>query len=109
MTFSLQSGNFYKPTIHRVIQPPADQQNYERLGAFYFSMPDDDMKLVPYSESPVLKRVGITRLCDDSVAPTMEEWRQGRSISYGRTELKVSTEKGVEEEIIRGVVVKHYN
>lgn len=72
-------------------------------------MPDDDLKLVPYADSPVLQRVGITRLCEDDLAPTMEEWRKGRSVAYGRTELKVSTEKGVEEEIISGVVVKHYN
>lgn len=72
-------------------------------------MPDDDMKLVPYAESPVLKRVGITRLVEDDLAPTMEQWRQGRSIAYGTTELKMGKEKGVEEEVVRGVVVKHYN
>lgn len=72
-------------------------------------MPDDDMKLVPYADSPVLKREGIHRLCEDDVAPTMKEWRMGRSVAYGRTTTKVGTEEGVEEEVIRGVVVKHYN
>ncbi|KIJ58912.1 hypothetical protein HYDPIDRAFT_33713 [Hydnomerulius pinastri MD-312] len=38
------TGGFYKPTIHRVIQPPADQSAYDRLGAFYFTMADDDLK-----------------------------------------------------------------
>lgn len=72
-------------------------------------MPDDDMKLVPYADSPVLKRVGITRLVEDDLAPTMEQWRQGRSVAYGTTELKMGSKQGVEEEIVRGVVVKHYN
>ncbi|KZP34083.1 Clavaminate synthase-like protein [Athelia psychrophila] len=103
------SGDFYKPTIHRVVQPPVDQRNQERLGAFYFTMPDDDLKLVPYAESPVLQREGIHRLCEDEEAPTMEEWRKGRAVSYGRAALTVSTEKGVEEEVVRGVTVKHYN
>ncbi|KAG1740420.1 uncharacterized protein EDB91DRAFT_1328993 [Suillus paluster] len=89
------SGGYYKGTIHRVVQPPVDQRNYTRLGLIYFSMPNDNIKLVPMVESPVLKRVGIQRRCDDSEAPTMEQWRKARS--------------AVEEEIINGVVVKHYN
>ena len=72
-------------------------------------MPDDDMKLVPYADSPVLNRVGITRIVEDDVAPTMEQWRQGRSVAYGTTKLKMGSEQGVEEEVVRGVVVKHYN
>ncbi|KAG2138932.1 hypothetical protein DEU56DRAFT_778521, partial [Suillus clintonianus] len=39
MTF-LTNG-YYKPTIHRVIQPPEDQHHYDRLGAYYFAMPDN--------------------------------------------------------------------
>ncbi|KAJ7092790.1 hypothetical protein B0H15DRAFT_162501 [Mycena belliarum] len=50
------SGGYYKATIHRVVQPPSDQQNCTRLGLFYFCMTDDDVKLVPFAESPVLKR-----------------------------------------------------
>jgi len=104
------SGGFYRPTIHRVVQPPEDQQHSTRLGAFYFCMADDATKLVPAADSPVLKRVGITRRFEDEDAPTMEAWRKGRTAAYGQTELKASSaEKGVEEEVIAGVVVKHYN
>ncbi|KAJ7726562.1 hypothetical protein DFH07DRAFT_236452 [Mycena maculata] len=103
-------GGFYPATRHRVVQPPADQVGLPRLGVFYFSMADDDVKLVPHEESPVLKRVGIERLCSDDEAPTMEEWRKNRTIAYGSSQLIPSVrEKGVEEEIISGVVVKHYN
>lgn len=103
------SGGFYRATIHRVVQPPEDQRQNTRLGVFYFVMPDDDTKLVPFVDSPVLKRVGITRRFEDEAAPTMEAWRKARTSAYGHSELKPSSEKGVEEEVIGGVVVRHYN
>jgi len=107
MTFF--TGGYYKPTIHRVIQPPSDQSAYNRLGAYYFAMPDNDVRLLPCAESPVLKRVGIERQCLDEDAPSCETWRKGRTTTYGRSELKKGVERGVEEEVIEGIVVKHYN
>ncbi|KAG2076310.1 Clavaminate synthase-like protein [Suillus decipiens] len=103
------TGGYYKGTIHRVVKPPEDQQNYTRLGVFYFVMPNDDVKLVPMAESPVLQRAGIQSRCDDSEAPTMEQWRKARTSAYGQSELENSKEKGVEQEVINGVLVKHYN
>ncbi|KAF5393085.1 hypothetical protein D9757_001267 [Collybiopsis confluens] len=106
----LLSGGLYRATIHRVIQPPKDQRSYTRLGIFYFSLANDDVKLAPLAESPVLQRVGIKRRFPDSEAPTSKEWRKARTAAYGQSDLKESrTEKGVEEELIlSGVVVKHY-
>ncbi|KAK7461079.1 hypothetical protein VKT23_009008 [Stygiomarasmius scandens] len=105
------SGGFYRATIHRVVQPPSDQRTYTRLGAFYFAMTDDNTKLAPLVDSPVLQRVGIKRRFEsDDDAPTMEAWRKGRTSAYGQSELKASDKnKGVEEEVINGVLVKHYN
>jgi isopenicillin N synthase-like dioxygenase len=103
------SGGYYKATIHRVVQPPTDQRGYTRLGAFYFAIPDDDVKLVSVSNSPVLQREGIKRRFDDASAPTAEIWRKGRTAAYGQTSLQQGQEKGVEEEYINGVLVKHYN
>ncbi|KAI0672039.1 Clavaminate synthase-like protein [Trametes maxima] len=102
------SGGFYKATIHRVMQPPVDQRGNTRVGAFYFAMTDDDVKLVPFAESPALEQTGIVRRCDDADAPTMEQWRRGRTRAYGQSELK-RKDNVVEEEVINGVVVKHYN
>lgn len=101
------SGGHYKPTIHRVVQPPADQRNYARLGVFYFVMPDDDVKLIPQSES-LVENDDIQRRCNDMDAPTTEEWRKGVTSAYGLTDLK-KAESGVEEEVINGILVKHYN
>ncbi|KAF8186383.1 Clavaminate synthase-like protein [Pholiota molesta] len=102
------SGGFYRATIHRVIQPPPDQQQYTRLGVFYFATTDDNVKLAPLLESPVLQRVGVTKTFGGAEPLTMEAWRKGRTAAYGQTDLK-PTEKGIEEEIVNGVVVKHYN
>ncbi len=91
------------------MQPPPDQQNYTRLGVFYFATTDDSVTLAPLLESPVLQRVGVKKKVSDNVEPpTMEAWRKGRTAAYGQSDLK-PTEKGVEEEVINGVVVKHYN
>ncbi|KAI0689339.1 hypothetical protein BC835DRAFT_1407866 [Cytidiella melzeri] len=102
------SGGFYKATIHRVIQPPLDQRGYTRLGVFYFAIPEDDIRLVPVSGSPVLDKVGVRRRFDDADAPTAEVWRKARTAAYGTTSLKKSAEKGIEEELINGILVKHY-
>ncbi|KAI0752451.1 Clavaminate synthase-like protein [Daedaleopsis nitida] len=103
------SGGYYKATIHRVVQPPQDQRGYTRLGLLYFAYADDDVKLVPCAESPVLQRVGIVRQCADEDAPTMREWRVARTKVYGVSELKKKDERGVQEQVVNGLVVKHYN
>ncbi|KDQ53494.1 hypothetical protein JAAARDRAFT_61208 [Jaapia argillacea MUCL 33604] len=100
------SGGFYKATIHRVVQPPVDQRNFARLGAFYFCMPDDNVKLSSFApENTNLKNMGFR----SEKAPTMADWRRGRTSAYGRKELTPGNEIGVEEEIIEGVTVRHYN
>ncbi|KAL0946027.1 hypothetical protein HGRIS_012304 [Hohenbuehelia grisea] len=103
------SGGYYRATIHRVVQPPPDQRQYTRLGAFYFALPADAVVLAPLSASPVLQEAGIQRRVPDDQAPTVEQWRRARTSAYGQSELRKGGEEGVEEEEIGGVVVKHYN
>ncbi|KAI9568579.1 hypothetical protein HD554DRAFT_2259773 [Boletus coccyginus] len=103
------TGGFYKPTIHRVARPPHDQSGYDRLGTFYFSMADDNVRLLPLVHSTVLQRAGIKRRCADGDAPLAGEWRKKRTISYGRAALKKGLEKNTEEEVVGSIVVKHYN
>ena len=45
---------------------------------------------------------------EDADAPTMEEWRKARTSAYGQTQL-ARKDDVVEEEVINGVVVRHYN
>ncbi|KAI0703871.1 Clavaminate synthase-like protein [Cerioporus squamosus] len=88
---------------------PPDQRNLPRLGAYYFALADDDVKLVPFAESPVLQRVGIVRKCADEDAPTMREWRRGRVMAYGLKETTRRDDVVEEQEIVKGIVLKHYN
>ena len=47
---------------------------------------------------------------DPAEAPTMEEYRKGRTAAYGKSETKKADgDERVEEQVINGVVVKHYN
>ena len=71
-------------------------------------MTDDNVKLAPLLESPVLQRLGHLKKIGDVEAPSMEDWRRARTIAYGQSDLK-ATGNGVEEELINGFVVKHYN
>ncbi|TFK31163.1 hypothetical protein BDQ12DRAFT_640319 [Crucibulum laeve] len=104
------SGGFYRPTIHRVVQPPQDQRGYTRLGVFLFAVPDDNVKLAPLTDSPVLKRVGVhTKRFDNGNVPTTETWRKARIATYGQTNLKPAAERNVEEEVVGGVLMRHYN
>ncbi|KAI9457700.1 hypothetical protein HD554DRAFT_2177590 [Boletus coccyginus] len=103
------TGGFYKPTIHRVVQPPHDQRLCDRLGVFYFSAVNDNVRLLPLAHSPVLQRVSIERRFADEDAPLAGEWRNDLTSSFGRGTLKKGSENNTEEEVIRGVVVKHYN
>ncbi|KAK0458641.1 Clavaminate synthase-like protein [Desarmillaria tabescens] len=99
------SGEVYRSTIHRVVQPPMDQRGCQRLGVFYVSMTDDNVKLLPLigTKTPSRRFVNVD-------APTMEEWRKGRAAAYGKTQLrKVDGDERVEEEVVAGVVTKHYN
>ncbi|EIM83980.1 Clavaminate synthase-like protein [Stereum hirsutum FP-91666 SS1] len=107
------SGSYYKPTIHRVTQPPPSQSNLARVGVFYFSMANDDVKLLPHTESPVLQRVGIKDVPEneEGAVLTMNEWRRSRTRLYGRNKTVRKVEGGldVEEEEIAGVKVTQYN
>ena len=103
------SGGYYKATIHRVVQPPTDQRGYTRLGLFFFGSANEDVRLVPVAESPILLRVGITRKCADEDAPTMGEYRAARTKVYGLSELRRKDDVVEEQVVLNGLVVKHYS
>lgn len=68
-------------------------------------MPDDNVVLKPLEGISGLS----THASESKTAPTMEEWRKGRTTAYGKSTLNAGDKPGVEEEVIAGVVVKHYN
>lgn len=97
------SGGYYKSAIHRVVQPPRDQRGHKRLGVFYFCYADDDVSLEPLSASPLLQRVGIRRRAEEGKAPLIAAWRKAWISAYGTSDLKKSSEEGVEEELLHGI------
>ena len=103
------TGGFYKGTIHRVVQPPSDQRGHTRLGMIYFSFLNDDTSLAPIKGSSILEGAQLERKYEGDVAPTMEAWRVARVSAYGASKLQKSKEPGIEEEVLNGILVKHYN
>lgn len=68
-------------------------------------MTDDDVRL-----TPLLHAEGLEPRFTAANAPTMAEWRTERTRAYGQSALSQNEkEQGVEEEVINGVVVRHYN
>ncbi|KAI9464230.1 hypothetical protein HD554DRAFT_1996426, partial [Boletus coccyginus] len=79
---SFFTRGFYKPTFHRVVQLPHDQRAYNALGAFYFTVADDGVTILPLSHSPMLKRAGVERWCPDEEAPPTAAWGKSRLTSW---------------------------
>ncbi|KAJ7825840.1 hypothetical protein B0H14DRAFT_3088544 [Mycena olivaceomarginata] len=80
----LLSG-YYKATIHRVVQPPADKHTHTRLELFYFCMTDDAVQISPNpfaGEGAVFQRVRAVQRCADVEAPSMEQGRRARTSAY---------------------------
>lgn len=113
-SLSFLSGGYLQATIHRVVAPPEDQQNYARLGLFYFSMFDNDVKLVPIKESPVAQEAykGKTfweeRIKNHQPVPTSKEWNALRISRYGQQHSKRGAD-GHHHETIAGHHVTLYN
>ncbi|KAK8005771.1 hypothetical protein PG990_011808 [Apiospora arundinis] len=53
------SASYLKSTTHRVVRPPPDQVDVNRVGLFYFVRPGDDAEIKPAADSPLLRRLGL--------------------------------------------------
>lgn len=52
------SKGYLKSTTHRVVRPPPDQVEEDRLGLFYFVRPGDEVDIAP-APSPLLRKLGL--------------------------------------------------
>ncbi|KAH7068084.1 hypothetical protein BKA63DRAFT_105927 [Paraphoma chrysanthemicola] len=101
------TNGFLKSSIHRVVAPPPDQANIDRLGVLYFVRPEDDVVLKPI-QSAVLEKLGYTKVKDeDAVGVTAGEWVKAR-VAKGVSKGKVRSETN-EETIIGGKKAKYYD
>lgn len=101
------TNGFLKSSIHRVVAPPPDQKDLDRLGVLYFVRPEDDLELRPVV-SEVLQRLGYDKITDNSaVGITAGEWVKARvatGVNKGVTRSEVE-----DQPIIGGVVAKYYD
>jgi isopenicillin N synthase-like dioxygenase len=101
------TNGFLKSSIHRVVAPPPDQADIDRLGVLYFVRPEDDVELNPI-KSNVLVRLGCTQTSDESlVGITAGEWVKAR-VKKGVAKGPVRSEQK-EEAIIGGKSAKYYD
>ena len=79
------TGDYFKAAIHRVVQPPIDQQGHDRCSVFYFCLPNDNMVInTLLDQSPVLREAGVKMAHEEENAPTSKEWANGRIAITGR-------------------------
>ncbi|KAI0197598.1 Clavaminate synthase-like protein [Astrocystis sublimbata] len=101
------TNGFLKSSIHRVVAPPPDQVELDRLGVLYFVRPEDSLELKPVVSS-VLERLGYNKVTDSgAVGITAGEWVKAR-VAKGVAKSKVRSEQA-EEEIIKGKSAKYYD
>lgn len=104
------TGGYYKATIHRVCQPPADQRHQNRCGLFYFVVPNEDVKInTLLDESRILRKAGVQKRFDPGQEPTSAQYRAARIGAYGTSALFTKKGSGVQEEVVGGIKTKHYN
>lgn len=79
-TMDFWSASYMKSTTHRVVRPPPDQLEGNRLGLFYFVRPGNDVDIKP-APSPLLKRLGL-------VAEGQEDAEPVTGLQYVRERVK---------------------
>jgi len=99
------TNGFLKSSIHRVVAPPPDQSDVDRLGVLYFVRPEDRTELRPV-ESEVLKRLGYDKKREDGGdGITAGEWVKAR-VATGASRARYGAE---EQSIIHGRSAKYYD
>lgn len=79
-TMDFWSASYLKSTTHRVVRPPEDQLDGNRLGLFYFVRPGNEVDIKP-APSPLLKRLGLVVENQEDAAPV-------KGLEYVRSRVK---------------------
>lgn len=102
-TLELVTKGFLPSSIHRVVAPPEDQRDVDRLCLMYFVRPEDHMELKSVKSS-VLQKLRLQGQPGLDAGFTAAEWVKARVLS-GRG--KVQSEQK-QEEVLPGMQVKYY-
>ena len=105
------TNGFLKSSIHRVVVPPADQADVDRLGVLYFVRPENDLPLKPV-QSAVLDKLGYQADEEAQAAAdagiTAGQWVKAR-VRAGVNKGKEPRNEVKEQEILKGVKAKYYD
>ena len=103
------TNGFLKSSIHRVVAPPPDEANIDRLGVLYFVRPEDALELRPV-KSAVLERLGYTADQEDGEAETITagEWVKARVAANAQRKGDSTMHNLRQEVIIKGKTAKYY-
>ncbi|RFU81275.1 oxoglutarate iron-dependent dioxygenase [Trichoderma arundinaceum] len=102
------TNGFLKSSIHRVVAPPPDQREVDRLGVLYFVRPEDKTELKPVV-STVLERLGYNKTTDASaIGITAGEWVKARVAKGVSKDSKPRNEVG-EQVIVGGLTAQYYD
>lgn len=83
--FKYLSGDYFKPSVHRVTTPPPDQSQYERNTVIYFSNPSLETYIDPLSLNlPKLERLGRNKPGDPRL--TFLDWDEEKAKFLNSTE-----------------------
>ncbi len=103
------TNGFLRSSIHRVVAPPADQADVDRLGVLYFVRPEDAVELRPV-KSTVLERLGYDKHVDNAaVGITAGEWVKARVKAGASRKGRTNASELSEQEIIKGKKAKYYD
>ena len=100
------TGGYLKSSIHRVVVPPEDQMDQDRLGLLYFLRPayDLDLKTV---ESPLLERLGLRKEGGQGKGLKAGDWVRARVAGNLLKPEERNKEGG--REVLKGVKVQYYD
>jgi isopenicillin N synthase-like dioxygenase len=74
---SILSSGYFKNALHRVVAPPEDQQQHDRLGLLYFVRPSNRLMLKAV-DSPILRRLGYTNESRNDTGIPASEWNRAK-------------------------------
>ncbi|KAM0257226.1 hypothetical protein ACHAQJ_004464 [Trichoderma viride] len=102
------TNGFLKSSIHRVVAPPLDQRDVDRLGVLYFVRPEDSTELKPVV-STVLERLGYNKPTNTSAAGiTAGEWVKAR-VALGVAKSNEPRSEVKEQVVVGGLTAKYYD
>ena len=93
--------------------PPKDQAHIDRLGVIYMVRLEDETKLLPIEDSPVLKERGLVAskiLGEDGEPLKAGDWVKARVMkNLGATSQGKGDNAAEDVEILKGVKIKYFN